>query len=364
MSDLARRFELNPIIRPVDVPPTREGMVVECVMNPGAFRYKGKIGLLLRVAERPAQSAHAISTPVIDYTDPSGVSILEFLKDDPDLVYGDPRGFHHKGNSYLTTLSHLRLAWSDDGEKFVIEPKPALMGVGDLETFGIEDARVTEIEGEYHITYTQVSPVGVGVGLIVTRDWRTFDRRGMIIPPFNKDCAIFPERVNGEYVALHRPGGNVLNMWVSFSPDGRHWGRHTCICRTRPGMWDEQRVGGGAAPIRTKDGWLEIYHGADNNQRYCLGALLLDLDDPSIVLARSVQPIMEPIAPYEQAGFFGNVVFTNGHVVDGDQITVYYGASDQYVCGARMSITEILATLGKWELKRTDRTMAAAVGIS
>jgi predicted GH43/DUF377 family glycosyl hydrolase len=106
-------------------------------------------------------------------------------------------------------------------------------------------------------------------------------------------------------------------------------------------------LGAGAAPIKTKKGWLEIYHGATEKNRYCLGALLLDLDDPTKLIARSEAPIMEPIAAYEKNGFFGNVVFTNGHRVDGDTITMYYGASDQYVCMAEFSIEDILQTLGQ-----------------
>jgi predicted GH43/DUF377 family glycosyl hydrolase len=108
---------------------------------------------------------------------------------------------------------------------------------------------------------------------------------------------------------------------------------------------DSARVGAGAAPIRTPAGWLEIYHGADSEHRYCLGALLLDLQQPWKVLARSPQPIMEPIADYERTGFFGNVVFTNGHLVHGDTATLYYGASDSVICGARFSIQEILQAL-------------------
>ena len=104
-------------------------------------------------------------------------------------------------------------------------------------------------------------------------------------------------------------------------------------------------MGAGGPPIKTDEGWLEIYHGADSDHRYCLGALLLDLQDPSKVLARSVDPIMEPTAPYEQTGFFGNVVFTNGHHRDGDRLTIYYGASDEVICGARFSISEILNSL-------------------
>ena len=159
---------------------------------------------------------------------------------------------------------------------------------------------------------------------------------------------MFDERIGGKYYALHRPsspaiGGNYI--WIAESSDLEHWGQHRCLAHSRPGMWDSARVGAGAAPIRTPEGWLEIYHGANSEHRYCLGALLLDIESPWKVLARSREPIMEPIADYERAGFFGNVVFTNGHVVDGDTVTLYYGASDSVVCGARLSLLEILQTL-------------------
>jgi len=99
------------------------------------------------------------------------------------------------------------------------------------------------------------------------------------------------------------------------------------------------------APIRTPAGWLEIYHGADGHNRYCLGAMLLDLEEPWKVIARSKEPIMEPSAPYEQAGFFGSVVFTNGHLLQGDSLTLYYGASDRVICAARFSIAGVLRSL-------------------
>lgn len=113
----------------------------------------------------------------------------------------------------------------------------------------------------------------------------------------------------------------------------------------RSGHWDSERIGAGAAPIRTDAGWLAIYHGADANGRYCLGALLMDLDDPQRVIARSDAPLMEPQASYELRGFYANTVFTNGHVIDGDRLLMYYGAADSSVCGAELSITDILATL-------------------
>ena len=198
------------------------------------------------------------------------------------------------------------------------------------------------------MTYTQVSSNGVGVGLRITRNWTDFDHVGMIFPPHNKDCAIFEEQIGGKYYALHRPsspelGGNYI--WIAESADLVHWGRHRCLAHSREGYWDSARVGAGATPIRTSVGWLEIYHGATKENRYCLGALLLDLNEPWRVLARSEEPIMEPLAPYEQEGFFGQVIFTNGHLVDGDNVTLYYGAADSVICAAKLSIESILESL-------------------
>ncbi len=348
MADIARRFETNPILRPADVTPSRDGLTVECLLNPGAFQFNGKTWLLLRVAERPPQPEGRISTPVLDPHAPGGIAILEYALDDPDVVAKDPRAFQYKGQTLLTTLSHLRLAGSDDGVHFTAEATPTLTGQGRFESFGIEDSRVSEIDGRFYLTYTAVSPSGVAVGMSSTADWQTFENHGVIIPPSNKDCALFPQKIGDSYFCLHRPSNVYIggsDIWLGRSPDLLHWGDHKCILYTRPGMWDGARIGAGAEPILTQRGWLVIYHGADTNSRYCLGAALLDRDDPSKVLARSLEPIMEPTAPYELTGFFGNVVFTNGHVQDGDTITLYYGAADEVICGAYLSVSEILDTL-------------------
>jgi predicted GH43/DUF377 family glycosyl hydrolase len=347
MADIAQRFVENPLLRPSDVRPSSAGMQVECLLNPGVFRFDNMIWLLLRVAERPKQASGKTSFPVLDAT--GHVEILEFDNSDPKLNRDDPRVINYDGNDFLTTMSHLRLVASEDGIHFQEHPSyPAMFGLGELESYGIEDCRVVQIDATYYLSYTQVSPHGVGVGLRTTTDWRAIVPRGMILPPHNKDCAIFGERIGGKYYALHRPssvflGGNYI--WLAESTDLVHWGAHRCIAHSRRGMWDSARVGAGAAPVRTSVGWLEIYHGADADQRYCLGALLFDLESPWKVLARSSEPIMEPVAEYERAGFFGNVVFTNGHVVDGDALTIYYGASDSVICGARFSIKEILRSL-------------------
>lgn len=301
---------------------------------------------MVRVAERPEQQKGVISFPILKG---NGIDIIEISEDDPELNADDPRVIKYKGVDYLTTLSHLRLLCSDDGISFY-EPEgyPLLQGETGQEAFGVEDCRVALLDGTYYLTYTAVSEQGVGVGLRTTRDWKHFESEGMIIPPHNKDCAIFEEKINGKFYALHRPssvdiGGNYI--WIAESPDGIHWGRHKCIITTRKNHWDSARVGAGAAPVKTEKGWLEIYHGADAGHRYCLGAFLLDLNDPSIVLARTTNPIMVPTADYELTGFFGHVVFTNGHVVNGDELTIYYGAADEFVCGAKFSINEILTSL-------------------
>ena len=288
-----------------------------------------------------------VSLPV--YSDTGEIEILQFGKNDPQLDSSDPRVIRYQDRDYLTTLSHLRLMCSDDGKKFYEpEGRNPIFGKDPLEAYGIEDCRVTEINGVFNLTYTMVSSLGVGVGLIQTRDWKHYDRRGMILPPHNKDCAIFEEKIRYKYYALHRPsspqlGGNYI--WIAESPDLLHWGHHKCIATTRKGMWDSARVGGGCSPIRTPEGWLAIYHGADENHRYCLGALLLDINNPSKVIARSESPIMEPTERYELQGFFGNVIFTNGHHIVGDKIMMYYGASDEVICGAELSIEEILGSL-------------------
>lgn len=347
MADIAIRYKLNPLLSPTDIKPSDANMIIECLLNPGVFEFNGKTGLLVRVAERTVQKEGVVSVPI--YNDFGKIEILDFNLKDPKLNASDARVINYDGIDYLTTISHLRLLFSDDGINFeASELYPSLFGEGEYESYGIEDCRVSKIEDTYYLTYTMVSPNGVGVGLRTTKDWKGFEKRGMIFSPHNKDCAIFEEKINGKYYALHRPsspelGGNYI--WLAESPDSIHWGNHKCIAKTRKGKFDSQRLGAGAAPIKTEKGWLMIYHGATEENRYCLGAILLDFEDPSMVIARSKEPIMEPFATYEQTGFFGNVVFTNGHIVDGDTIKVYYGASDEHVCLANFSINNILKTL-------------------
>lgn len=347
MSDIARRFPENPLLMPKDLKSSTAEMQIISLLNPGVFQFEDKIWLLVRVAESVAQKEGVVFFPIVNKL--GKIEIIEIPLNDPDLIANDVRVINYKGLDYLTTISHLRLVCSTDGIHFYeSENTEIIMGSGILEQFGIEDCRVSKIGETYYLTYTAVSENGVGVGLRTTKNWQHFESAGMILPPHNKDCAIFEELINDKYYTLHRPsspqiGGNYI--WLAESYDGIHWGNHKCIIKTRQGQWDSARVGAGAAPIRTEKGWLEIYHGADADNRYCLGAFLMDLENPSRVIARSLDPIMMPKENYELSGFFGYVVFTNGHIVNGDLLTIYYGAADEFVCGAHFSIAEILSGL-------------------
>ncbi|MCY1509113.1 4-O-beta-D-mannosyl-D-glucose phosphorylase [compost metagenome] len=343
--DIARRFKENPLLKPGDLAASAGRLQVICLLNPGVFSFEGRIYLLVRVAESVARAEGMLFIPMRMANDL--LEIMEIKLDDPDLKNTDARIVNYKGLDYLTTISYLRLFSSEDGLRFKAEPL-ALHGAGELERYGIEDCRVSKIGTTFYLTYTAVSENGVGVGLKTTRNWKTFTHHGLIFPPHNKDVALFEEKINGLFYALHRPsskeiGGNFI--WIAESPDGIHWGNHRCLVKSRPGYWDSARVGAGAAPVKTDAGWLEIYHGADHQHRYCLGAVLLDPENPAKVLARSEQAIMEPLEGYELSGFFGAVVFTNGHLRRDDELTIYYGAADEFICGARFSINEILSTL-------------------
>lgn len=231
MADIAKRFAQNPILQPKDIPPSIAGMKVECLLNPGVFRFNGKTWLLLRVAERPAQQAGKTSLPIINAM--GQLQILEFDNSDPKLNLSDPRVIAYDGREYLTTMSHFRLVASSDGINFAEDAAyPPMFGQGELEAYGIEDCRVTQVGDAYHLTFTEVSGNGVGVGLCSTTDWRRFEPQGMIFPPHNKDCAIFEEKIGGKYYALHRPSSPVLGgnyIWIAESPDLAHWGRHRCL---------------------------------------------------------------------------------------------------------------------------------------
>jgi predicted GH43/DUF377 family glycosyl hydrolase len=344
------RFNENPLITPKDIKPTRDDFEILCVLNPAVTQYKDEILLLLRVAERPIQQKGFISVGTIDLERSDGNYRLQhFGAGDPLLKADDPRVISYDGITYLTSMSHLRLARSKDGKHFTVDPKPFIWPSGAEEEFGTEDARITCIDGIYYIYYVAVCRYGFSTVVVKTTDFKSCKRIGNIAPGVNKDVAIFPEKINGLYYALTRPDTGFFakpSMWIASSPDLVYWGQHQHLLGTRKGMWDSSRIGAGAVPIKTPKGWLEIYHGADMKHRYSLGITLLDLENPATVRSRPNDTILEPEMNYEINGFYSNVVFTNGAVPaaqNSDEIYLYYGAADQCVCGTTFSISDLLS---------------------
>jgi len=338
----------NPIIKPEDVKPSRDDFEVIGVFNAGVTRFKSDVVLLLRVAERPIKKHPDIVLTAIYDVSKRQLVIKEFPKADPENDFSDPRLIITPRGTYLTSISHLRLARSRDGIGFEIEDSPAIVPANDYETFGLEDPRISLIDGTYYINYVAVCPFGITTCLQSTKDFTTFERHGVIFCPDNKDVVLFPERDDGQYYALHRPVSPLFGkqeVWIAESPDLCCWGNHRYLMGPRPDYWDKIKIGAGAVPFKIEQGWLEIYHGADRNNRYCLGAVLLDSQEPWKVIARTEKPVFEPQADYECNGFFGNVVFSCGLLCEDNKLKIYYGAADTVICYAELSLKETIKGL-------------------
>lgn len=338
----------NPIIGPEDVKPSGDNFEVIGVFNAGVTRLEDETHLLLRVAERPINTNPDVALTAIYNDAEKRPVVTEFPRNDPKIDFSDPRLIIKSGQTYLTSISHLRLARSKDGINFEIDTTPAITPAGDYETFGIEDPRISLIDGMHYISYVAVSPFGVTTCLISTEDFVSFKRHGAIFCPENKDALLFPAKIGDKFYALHRPVSPLFNkqdIWIAESPDLHCWGNHRRLMGPCPGQWDEVKIGAGAPPFRTNHGWLEIYHGVDRNNRYCLGAVMLDGAEPWKIVARAYKPVLEPQADYECEGFFGNVVFSCGLLCEEDTVGIYYGAADTTICYAELSLKEILEAL-------------------
>jgi predicted GH43/DUF377 family glycosyl hydrolase len=337
------------------VRPSQPDLDVVGVFNPAVIRHEGEVLLLLRIAESPRDvPAGEVAAPVFD-ADSGRLTIKRWTLDSDNPDVSDSRIVVVGGRTWLTSISHLRVARSTDGVHFEVERAPALSPETVYESFGIEDPRITLLDGTYWINYTAVSAYGISTALASTKDFRKFSRHGIIFPPPNRDVTIFPEMIGGRYAALHRPmpaGLGQLAIWTASSSDMMSWGSYRFVAGPREGSWDDSRIGGGAVPFRVHtgnyDAWLAIYHGVTGSPpAYSLGALLLDARDPARVLARSREPILEPEAAYEREGFFGGVVFTCGLLADGDLVRIYYGAADGVTAVADLSLEQILAGMSK-----------------
>lgn len=288
---------------------------VNTVFNPAATVYNGKILLLARVEDR--------------------------------------RGF-----------SHLTKAISDNGvTDWKIDQWPTLEANPNYpeEAWGLEDPRITRIDelGQWAVTYTSYSRAGPTVSLALTKDFCTFQKLGSVMPPDDKDAALFPRRFDGKWLLIHRPIGAQppltdgvgpgAHIWVSCSSDLKYWGDHRILINARRGgWWDANKVGLCAQPLETPEGWLILYHGVRQTVAgalYRLGLALLDLKSPMKVLHRSDEWIFGPQEPYERSGDVRDVVFPCGWILDPSSglVKMYYGAADTCICLATASLNDLLA---------------------
>jgi len=255
-------------------------------------------------------------------------------------------------------LSHLCAARSSNGiDAWRIDSRPTLMANPTdypEEIWGIEDPRITyvpELE-QYAVAYTSFARGGPGVSLALTKDFRSFERFGVVMSPEDKDAALLPRKIGGRWALIHRPVTTLgAHMWISYSPDLRHWGSHKIILEARRGgWWDANKIGLCSPPIETAKGWLMIYHGVRQTASgsiYRLGLALFDLEQPEICLQRGHSWMFGPEAPYECGGDVKDVVFPCGQTIgtDGDTIHLYYGAGDSCVALATGSIRCLLTWL-------------------
>ena len=245
------------------------------------------------------------------------------------INHGDEIVLLYRGQGMENDVSRLGLARSRDGVHFERRPEPVFVPETPDEVNGVEDPRLTLLDGRVQMLYTAWSPESIQVARASTTDFVAWERHGIVFPgPDNKDAALFPRKINGRYCAFHRIPSS---MWIAWSDDLVTWGDYQRIMDPRPGCYDDWKLGAGGPPIKTDRGWLVIYHGVDQGRVYRLGVALLDLDDPSRVINRPVEPNLEPEEPWELVGDVPNVVFTCGTAELGDDYLVYYGGADRVI---------------------------------
>ena len=304
--DVVKRYEGNPILTPEDVP-------YDCrqVYNSSVVRTDDGYVMVLRIDQR---------------------------RPEPYLFLG--------------------LARSTDGLKWTVDPEPLMEPEG-VEENAVYDPRVTRIDDEYVICYATDTSAGIRLGIAVTRDFKTVERR-FLSEPDNRNGAMFPEKIGGLYCRLDRPFARIYekerpyDLWISCSPDLRYWGDHRLVLRWQDVSWGSHKIGPGAPPIRTDAGWLTVFHGAELrepgptgwNKTYRAGVMLLDLDDPSRIVGRCEEPILEPDpdVPFENEGYRPKVIFPTGLIdMQDGTCRIYYGASDQVMAVATARIDDLIS---------------------
>lgn len=346
------------LLKPDDFRPSFTDWEIKGVLNPAAVRLPDKrILLYARVAES-ANHSDGIKCPIMSSEKEYKVD-YQNIKEEDIIKKGRWGEMYLKdGLCRLPTISHFKkvILKKDGFEVEELENKPVFTGMPGDGDYGVEDPRIVKIGNRYIMTYVSVSlNEGVSTSLAISSDLKNWKRQGIIFREQNKDAVIFPEKINGEYIALHRPEGffefSKPSIWISYSPNLIYWGMDKSILQPRGG-WESDRIGAGAPPIKIKKGWLLIYHGAKRDGEhgiYCAGAVLLDLKNPKKVIARTPKnkPLIKPAESFEKEGFMKNVVFPTGAVMDlnGKDLLIYSGGADSVVTVRRIAIRDILKSL-------------------
>ena len=348
-----KRLDTRLLLRAEDLPPTRDDFEVVGAFNPGAVWAESEVVLLVRVAERPRERRPGFQG--LPRWDPQAGLTVDW-EPDSELEPIDPRVVRRKSDGLvrLTFISHLRVVRCGDGRAVRQVTGVTLRPQAEVEEFGVEDPRITAIDGRFWVTYVAVSRHGPATALAWTDDFRTFERVGVIFCPENKDVVLFPEQIGGMHAALHRPMCATPfarpEIWTARSEDLVHWGMHAPLL-IPSGEWQSGRVGAGAPPLRIEDGWLELYHGNRRPARpgevgaYFGGAIVLAPSDPARVLRHLDEPFLVPEADFEVDGFVPNVVFPTGVVRDGEVLLVYYGAADAVTAVAEFRERDLLVEM-------------------
>ncbi|MEK6957904.1 MAG: hypothetical protein AABW99_02930 [archaeon] len=361
-------IETKVLITPEMITPTLKNFRVRGAINPGGIRLPDKkIMLYARIAETPYHDNKNYLVPRF-----VGKNELKVIMDKIPRRRGKvcPDCFIMDTETYLLyrlpTISHFRKIILDESGEQVekISQSPDFFGLMNDGDFGVEDARMTffRSENRYAMTYVSVSlKSGVTTSLATSTNLSNWKREGVIFRPQNKDVVLFPEKINGYYVALNRPEGTMIfdkpSIWLSYSKDLLFWGRDRPLLRPRDNSWEHVRVGAGTVPIKTSEGWLEIYHGvrlknrnnANSKKIYSAGAMLFGLKDPSKILAKTPKdnPLFEPTTKEEKHGFMNNVVFPTAAIesLDKKSLLVYCGAADSNTVLKKLRVSDILNSL-------------------
>jgi len=301
-ANILERYSENPILSGKDFPAEYK---IKTVFNSGIIKYKGSYLMMCRV-ENPA---------------------LE---------------------------NRFWIAESSDGYSFIPRPAPVEMPhdnplFSEYTSGMYYDPRITEIEGKYYIVHAAHSGHGCRLSLLETHDFQNFEWKGFISETDNRNGVLFPAKINGLYARFDRPntGGSFGDMWIAYSPDLIHWGQSKCVLRNGQVRWAWTKIGPGAVPINTPEGWLNIFHGVRTqcaqHYIYQLGVTLHDLEDPSIIIAQAKDAILQPEEDYELTGQTPSVVFTAGAIVEPDgEIKLYYGGADTVQCLAITSVEQLV----------------------